>query len=80
MTRRKIVGNTVGTPIDPRKLAEKLASVSPTAINLSALDSEGKIVETYADGTTKITTMEFDDNGNITKITDGDGNETVLTW
>ena len=80
MTIRKIVGNTVGTPIDPRKLAEKLASVSPTDINLSALDSEGKIVETYADGTTKTTTMEFDENGNPVKITDANGNVTVLVW
>jgi hypothetical protein len=80
MTVRKIVGNTVGTPIDPRKLAEKLASVAPTAINLSALDTEGRIVETYADGSTKTTVMEFDADGNPVKITDGDGNVTVLTW
>ena len=51
-----------------------------TAIDLSKLDTEGKITESYADGTSKTTTMEFDENGNPTKITDGDGHETVLTW
>ena len=52
----------------------------PTEIDLSALDTAGTIVETYADGTTKTTTMEFDADGNPVKITDADGNETVLTW
>ena len=60
-------------------LDEKLNGV-PSSIDLSALDTEGKIVETFADGTTKTTTMDFDENGNPIKITDGDGNETVLTW
>ena len=80
MNMRKIVGNTVGTPIDPRRLYEKLASVAPTAINLSALETEGKIVETYPDGSTKTITMEFDEDGNPIKITDGDGNVTTLVW
>lgn len=53
---------------------------TPTGIDLSALDTEGKIVENYADGSTKTTTFEFDANGNPVKITDSDGNETVLTW
>lgn len=51
-----------------------------TSIDLSKLDSEGKIVETFADGMTKTTTLEFDTNGNPIKITDGDGNVTTLTW
>lgn len=52
----------------------------PTEIDLSAYESNGLIVETYADGTTKTTTVEFDENGNPIKITDSDGNETLLTW
>lgn len=52
----------------------------PISIDLSTLDTDGTIVETFDDGTTKTTTMEFDDDGNPVKITDGDGNETVLTW
>ena len=52
----------------------------PSQIDLSALETEGKIVETFADGTIKTTTMEFDESGNPIKITDDDGNETVLTW
>lgn len=52
----------------------------PTAIDLTALETEGKIVETYADGSTKTSTMEFDADGNPIKITDGDGNVTTLTW
>lgn len=50
-----------------------------TSIDLSALDS-GTIVETYADGTTKTITLEYDEDGNPIKITDGDGNVTELTW
>ena len=52
----------------------------PTAIDLTALETEGKIVETYANGSTKTSVMEFDADGNPTKITDGDGNVTTLTW
>lgn len=51
-----------------------------TTVDLSAFETEGKIVETYDDGSTNTTTMEFDANGNPVKITDGYGNETVLTW
>jgi hypothetical protein len=47
---------------------------------LSGLDTSGTIVETYADGTTKTTTLEFDASGNPIKITGGDGNVTTLTW
>jgi hypothetical protein len=52
----------------------------PTSIDMSGLDASGTIVETYADGSTKTSTMEFDADGNPTKITDGDGNVTTLTW
>lgn len=51
-----------------------------TSIDLSMLESNGQIVETYADGSTKMTQLEFDANGNPIKITDGDGNVTTLVW
>lgn len=51
-----------------------------TEVDLSAYESDGKIVETFADGTSKTTTVEFDADGNPVKITDGDGNITTLTW
>ncbi len=51
----------------------------PTSIDLSSLD-DGEVVETFSDGTTKTTTIEYDADGNPIKITDGDGNVTVLTW
>lgn len=55
--------------------------LAPAAsIDMSAFDSAGQIVETFADGTSKTTTIEFDASGNPVKITDGDGNVTVLTW
>ena len=57
----------------------KLSKIA-ASIDLSAYESSGQIVETYADGSTKTTTVEFDENGNPIKITDSDGNETVLTW
>ena len=51
-----------------------------TSIDLSAYESNGQIVETYEDGSTKTTTVEFDAIGNPIKITDAKGNVTVLTW
>lgn len=51
-----------------------------TSIDLSNFDTQGQIVEGYADGSSKTTTLEFDADGNPTKITDGDGNVTTLIW
>lgn len=51
-----------------------------TSIDMSKFDTNGQITETYADGSTKTTTIEFDADGNPVKITDGDGNVTTLTW
>lgn len=63
------------------RLLENSGSTSaPIAIDLSGFETEGKIVETMPDGTTKTTTVEFDADGNIIKITDADGNETALVW
>ncbi len=56
------------------------AETPPATIDMSAYESEGKIVETYADGTSGTTLFEFDAEGNPTKITDSNGNVTVLTW
>lgn len=56
------------------------ASAPAASIDLSGLDNTGQIVETFADGTTKTTTIESDENGNPIKITDGDGNVTELIW
>ena len=70
------IATTIKT-LDPKFLPEE---VPATSIDLSSFESDGKIVETFADGTTKTTTIEFDDDGNPVKITDGDGNITELTW
>jgi YD repeat-containing protein len=51
-----------------------------SSIDMTALDSDGVIVETFADGSTKTTTIEFDANDNPIKITDTTGKVTVLTW
>lgn len=50
-----------------------------TAVDLSGYES-GTITETFSDGTSLTYTLTFDEDGNITKIVDSDGNETVLTW
>lgn len=50
-----------------------------TAVDLTAFESDGIIVETYADGSTVTTTMERNAEGKITKITDSNGNVTVMT-
>ena len=51
-----------------------------SSIDMSNFEANGTIIEQYADGTTKTTTIEFDENGNPIKITDGDGNVLTLTW
>ena len=60
-----------------------------TLVDMSAFESEGKIVETHADGSIVTYTMTFDENGNPVKITavtkNGEGEvlkeaETTLTW
>ena len=56
------------------------ATARPTSIDLSQYESNGRIVETFADGTTKTTTVEFDGNGKPVKITDSAGNTTNLNW
>lgn len=53
---------------------------SSVCVDLSAYDTDGKIVETYADGSTKTSTIEFDENGNPIKITDSNGHVTEITW
>ena len=64
-----------------QKTLKELGYAEPsTSIDLREFESAGKIVEHFADGSTQTTTMEFDENSNPVKITDGYGNETVLTW
>lgn len=55
------------------------ALATPSSVDMSGFES-GRIVETFADGSTKTTTIEFDTNGNPTKITDGDGRVTTYVW
>jgi hypothetical protein len=50
------------------------------SVDLSAFESSGVIVESFADGSTKTSTVEFDTSGNPVKITDGDGNVTTIIW
>lgn len=75
----EVIDETFAKKEDVDALKRTITSVS-TSVDLSALETDGVIVETYDDGSTKTITMEFDDEGNPIKITDGDGNETVLTW
>lgn len=65
-------------------LEEKNHALSPSTIDMTAFETEGKIVETYrtygGDTIQKTTTMEFDSNGNPVKIISDTGFETTLTW
>ena len=75
--------NTVIYPADTdvtKEIKKLIGDKEAVAIDLSALETDGVIVETYTDGTKKTTTLEFDGDGNPVKITDSDGNETILTW
>lgn len=49
------------------------------SVDLSGYEN-GTIVETYSDGSALTFSLAFDADGNITKITDSNGNETVITW
>lgn len=61
--------------------AEAEEKPTVTDIDLSAFDSNGQIVETYSDGTTKTSTVVFDDKGNPSAIKDENGNIiTELHW
>lgn len=51
-----------------------------TKIDLSRLETEGVIEETFTDGSVKATTIGFDGDGNPVSITDGNGNMTELVW
>lgn len=59
------------------KLGDAVFSAPPLRIDLSASD---KIVETFVDGSTKTTTLEYDSTGHPIKITDEGGNVTTFTW
>ena len=49
-------------------------------IDLSKYESDGIIVETYADGSTLTHNFEFDADGRPTKRTDSNGNVQTFTW
>ena len=63
-------------------LPENIGGTIKTAthIDLTRYDSEGVIVEHYADGSTLTHTLERDGSGNPIKITDSDGKEVTLEW
>lgn len=67
-------------PMDAIDARIDAKSAVATGIDLSAYESNGTIVETFADGSSKTTTVEFDANGNPVKITDGDGNVITIAW
>lgn len=62
------------------KIKHEYPLEQPVSVDMSAFESEGKIVETFADGTKKTTVVELNGIGNPSKITDSDGNVTTLTW
>ena len=62
-------------------LGEAVTEIQKVAVSVDLSQFEsGVITETYADGSTLTYTMEFDADGNPIKITDSNGNITVLTW
>lgn len=71
------IDSEVVHPLDAKFIPE---APVPTAIDLSGYESEGRIVESFDDGSTQTTTIEFDSVGRPTKITDNSGNVTTLKW
>lgn len=68
-----------GSP-DRYKIKHEYPLEQPVSVDMSAFESEGKIVETFADGTKKTTVVELNGIGNPSKITDSDGNVIEFTW
>ena len=80
-----VSAGTIISPVDEDLIGDledvrKLISNKAINVDLSAMETTGKIVEIYADDTTKTTTMEFDEDGNPIRITDSDGHVTTLKW
>ena len=80
-----VAGVDYFTEADKEEMVDAVLEAMPedtvaTNVDLSAYESSGIIKETFGDGTSKTTTVEFDADGNPVKITDGDGNITVLAW
>ena len=68
------------TPKIKEKYLPDMTAEQPVSVDMSAFESEGKIVETFADGTSKTTVVELNGIGNPSKITDSDGNVIEFTW
>lgn len=67
--------------IEDGKITAKYIDKEPTTnIDMSAFDTEGKIVETNSIGVSKTTTIEFDENGNPVKIKTDGQSAIFLTW
>ena len=69
-----IATNTWEFSAKPLEAGEKVA----TEVDLSGFETEGKIVETFEDGSTNIYTFVDDTANNSTTITDSKGNSTVI--
>lgn len=70
-----VVGGAWGTMEVPAGGENAVAA----SVDLSAYES-GTITETYPDGSVITYSFEFDSEGNPTKMTDSNGNETTFTW
>lgn len=73
----KVVGGAWAAVQEEEEETEEEKRVA--SADFSNYDS-GTIVEVYSDGSEVTYTLEFNDDGKPTKMTDSDGNETVLTW
>lgn len=76
VTVTDINGETFFDVMDGTAEQEKTVS----AVDLSGFESSGTIIETYSDGSSLTYNFQFDSDGKPTKITDSNGNETVLIW
>jgi YD repeat-containing protein len=66
--------------VDVTEELRELLGAEAVSVDLSAMDTTGEIIETYADETTKTTKIEFDEEGNPIRITDSSGHVTTITW
>lgn len=72
--------HTIGVLGEVVKPLDRKFIPQAAAVDMTNYKTNGTIVETYADGSTITYTMEFNAEGKPVKITDSNGNTTVLTW
>lgn len=72
--------NASGIQVIFASLKDSVGLKEAAEVDFKGYESNGVVVENYADGSSLTHTFEFDANGRPTKRTDSNGGETIFTW